>query len=138
LPGVILVLVADSIGKSVGQQGDPDLITVALLVVVLIDSTVLSRVLLGQKRLETARAAMAERGRDSSLVGVGKVASVLAASLTMTPLLIGFVLLVISGDSWRLYLFAAVSVLAGFYFWRRVEEGLRQLAATPPEESQIA
>ena len=126
--GFFLVLSADPLAKLFGNEGDPDLLTAGFLVVVVIDLFVASRLLFSQERLAKARTNLATRGRDGSLVGVGKVASILAASLAMTPLLMGFVLLVISGDTWRLYLFAGVSLLAGFFLWRRIEEGIRQLS----------
>jgi HAMP domain-containing protein len=126
--GFFLILAADSLADLFGNESDPDLLTAAFLVVAVIDLLVASRLLLGQERLARARTNLARRGRDGSLLGVGKVASVIAASLAMTPLLMGFVLLVLSGDAWRLYLFAGVSLLAGFYLWRRIEEGIRQLS----------
>ncbi|HYI44064.1 MAG TPA: hypothetical protein VE174_01195 [Actinomycetota bacterium] len=126
--GFFLVVAADSIAGLFGNEGDPDLLTAGFLVVVVIDLIVASRLLLSQERLAKARTNLAARGRDGSMLGVGKVATILGASLAMTPLLMGFVLLVISGDTWRLYLFAGVSLLAGFYLWRRIEEGIRYLS----------
>ena len=127
VPGVLLVFGAGPLAETLGQNQETDLITLIMLVVMVLDSLVLARLFLSSSSLEKARARLSERGGDASLAAVGKVASVIAASLAMTPLLLGFVLLVLSGETWRLYLFAAISLLAGMYFWRRVEEGLRQL-----------
>lgn len=128
---LLLVLSADSVASMIGEDADPDALTIGAWLFLAIDSAFLTIWLFSKGQIAKMHERMTDRQGSVSLGDVGKTLSFLAASLASTPVLMGLVLLSISGDSWRLYVFVPISVLMGSVLWRRIESALDFLARHP-------
>jgi hypothetical protein len=129
LLALVLLGGAQAMSGLVSDKGDPNLVTAGLWVFSAVDLVILSTVLLGPRQGLRIRAAGAGEGRAE----VGKTLSLLAVALAASPMLIGVVMWLISGDVWRLYAFALLSLAAGAVYWARVGSLLRTIEPPPPE-----
>ena len=59
---------------------------------------------------------------------VGRTVSSIAAGASSTPALYGFVLLLMSGQTWRMLIFLPFTLVSGTLAWPRIERLLRELA----------
>jgi hypothetical protein len=109
--GLILVGVGQAISGAVGGETEPDLITAIAWGVLALDVPTLGPFFF-------TPTTAARLGGDP--VTVAKNLARLGAALAFIPIPVGFALLAISGDPWRMYVFVILSVGAGIYFWNRV------------------
>ena len=130
IPALLLTLSIDIMAELFDQESNPDLITTGAWLLMAVDLAVLHRVLFTPPKVRQMRQRLLERQRPASLEDVGKTLCLLAASLIGTPIIMGLVLVSISGDAWRLYVFAPISLVGGLVLWRQIEESLGQLAPT--------
>jgi hypothetical protein len=127
IPALLLTLSVDTVADVFDQKSNPDAITVGAWLFLAVDLVVLSRVLFGAPQVRKMRQRLAERKGSASIEALGKALSFLAVSLLGAPILMGLVLVSMSGDAWRLYVFVPISLVGGVVLWRQIEAALRQL-----------
>lgn len=130
IPALLLTLSIDSVGDLFDQKSDPDLITAGAWLLMAVDLAIFHRVFFSPPKVQKMQQRLAEQRGAGSLEDVGRALSLLAASLIGTPILMGLVLVSISGDAWRLYVFVPISLVGGLVLWRQIEESLREIATS--------
>jgi archaellum biogenesis protein FlaJ (TadC family) len=127
IPALLVTLSVDTVADVFEQNSDPDAVTIGAWLFMAMDLVVLSRVLFGAPQVRKMHQRLIERKGSASIEDVGKALSFLAMSLLGAPFLMGLVLVSMSGDAWRLYVFVPISLVGGVVLWRQIEEAVRQL-----------
>jgi hypothetical protein len=123
---LVLLGVAQAAAGLIQDKSDPNLLTAGLWIFCSVELVGLSTILLGPRRGLSIRAGAGESGGRAD---AGKTLSLLAVGLAASPLLIGVVMWVISGDIWRLYVFVPLALTAAAVYWARVGALLETLEA---------
>ena len=125
VPCIVLVLSAEALARVFDEESSPNALTFGAWLFVVLDLVVLLRWLFGESQIRRMHRRVLARTGARSLAAVGKPLSFFGASIVATPVLVGLVMLLISGDPWRLYIFVPISLLGGIFVWRRIEDALR-------------
>lgn len=131
------IALATLLGKPGGviepNASDPSVLTWGLLGLAFLDVWLAATFVINPRRSPVQlRRQAARTGKSFTLVEAGKVLSALGASFALMPGVLAVLLLIISGDLWRLLLFLPVTSVAVVVLWARVGETLEVIARLGP------
>jgi hypothetical protein len=127
IPTLLLALSVDSLGAFQDSESDPDLATAAAWAVIAVYLLIIIRAFFVEPQIRKIQSRIAQRRGSSSTEEVGKMLNLLAASVLSVPTIVGLLLVSMSGDAWRFYIFLPISIVGGFVLWHRIEELLARL-----------
>ncbi|MGH2808371.1 MAG: hypothetical protein ACRDKT_13970 [Actinomycetota bacterium] len=117
--GLVVVGLMHPVAALFEQRADPDVLTAVLLGALAVEIPALSLFLFTPSQGSKMRARLAEQGQTNE-PAVVRAASLLAAALALSPIVVGIVLLILSGDLWRLYAFTLLSLAGAAIYWNRL------------------
>ena len=133
----LLTLAVLALAPFLESDKEPDILTWGLFAFFAVELPVLLAVFFSEKAWDRSVTTMRDK-ETFSIEQFGKALSYLGGSLAQTPIGIGLVLFVMSGDAWRFYLFLPLTAGASALFWQRIEAGIGYVHARHESTSTTA